>query len=218
MCFQFIVGVDCQYESVFTQSGLGRDSYLYGIGFFQVLSSSLPVKDDVFPIHSRSVENSVGSTKLYLHNLVSVAIRICKYRVFPCIIKQVTRQREVVFFNSSPQRLENGVVSTKLYLQFWPWPRFVFVWYRVLASIIKQVTRQRRCFPIRHRAFRKRCAKLDLHILVSVAIRIWLYKVLPIVIKQVIRQRRCVSTLIAAACRKRCCQYEASRFVLQSEA
>jgi len=36
-----------EYEALFVQSGLGRDSYLHGIGFSQVASSRLPVNDDV---------------------------------------------------------------------------------------------------------------------------------------------------------------------------
>jgi hypothetical protein len=32
---------------VFVQSGVGCDSCLYGIGFYQVSSSRLPVKDDM---------------------------------------------------------------------------------------------------------------------------------------------------------------------------
>ena len=38
----------CQYEALFTQSGLGRESYLYGTGFSQVSSRRLPINDDIF--------------------------------------------------------------------------------------------------------------------------------------------------------------------------
>jgi len=34
-------------SNVFVQSGLGPDSYLYGIGFSRASSSRLPVNDDV---------------------------------------------------------------------------------------------------------------------------------------------------------------------------
>ena len=110
-------GVDCQYEAVFTQSGIGRDSYLHGMGFSQVSSSSVPVKDDVFPIHRRSVESGADSTKLYLHNLVSVAIRICIVQGFPMYYQAGYPSTVSCLFNASPQRVQNGVVSTKPYLQ-----------------------------------------------------------------------------------------------------
>ena len=35
-----------EYEALFVQSGLGRESDLHGIGFSQVASRRLPVNDD----------------------------------------------------------------------------------------------------------------------------------------------------------------------------
>ena len=116
--FQFITAARrkrcCRYEALFVQSGVGRDSYLYGLRFSQVSPSRLPIDDDFSNSPSQRVKNHVVSTKLYLHNLVSVASRICmvqgsrKYH-------QAGYPSKMMFFNSSPQRVENDVVSTKLY-------------------------------------------------------------------------------------------------------
>ena len=62
-------------SNVFVQSGLGRDSYLYGIGFSRVSSSRLPVNDDtaqLVTIEQKDIENSTSA------NIVN-AIRIIAF-------------------------------------------------------------------------------------------------------------------------------------------
>ena len=62
-------------SNVFVHSGLGRDSYLYGIGFSRVSSSRLPVNDDtaqLVTIEQKDIENSTSA------NIVN-AIRIIAF-------------------------------------------------------------------------------------------------------------------------------------------
>ena len=62
-------------SNVFVQSGLGRDLYLYGIGFYQVPSSRLPVNDDVFQFITAARRKQCYQYKALSYNLVSVVIR-----------------------------------------------------------------------------------------------------------------------------------------------
>ena len=62
-------------SNVFVQSGLCRDSYLYGIGFSRVSSSRLPANDDtaqLVTIEQKNIENSTSA------NIVN-AIRIIAF-------------------------------------------------------------------------------------------------------------------------------------------
>ena len=62
-------------SNVFVQSGLGRDSYLYGIGFYQVSSSRLPITDDMFQFISAARRTQCYHYEALSYNLVYVVIR-----------------------------------------------------------------------------------------------------------------------------------------------
>jgi len=105
----------CRNEALLTQFW-SRSSYFHGIGFSQRPSSRLPVHDDVFAIHHRSVSKTVLSIRSCTYTILVSAVVFVWYRVLSGTIKQVTHRRRC-FCNSLPPRIENGVVDTNLHLQ-----------------------------------------------------------------------------------------------------
>ena len=59
-------------SNVFVQSGLGRDSYLYGIGFSRVSSSRLPVNDDTAQLGTIEQQNIENSTSANIVNAIRI--------------------------------------------------------------------------------------------------------------------------------------------------
>ena len=129
----------CRNEALLTQFW-SRSSYFHGIGFSQRPSSRLPVHDDVFAIHHRSVSKTVLSIRTaltqfwsrpsYLHGIGFSQVPSSKLPIDDDV------------FAIHHRRVSKTVLSIRTFTYRILVLVVVFLWYSVLAGTTKQVTRQ----------------------------------------------------------------------------